>query len=118
MCLNHKSEKICVYDDKCGFRHVEDYVKPNQKSKKGGAKGPVAKLKESTQLGCASQDSYPRKSILREERKLGSNHAVKFSQGTWHQIKIWESKGPSRGIIQSVNLMSVVQARQNSGKIT
>ena len=40
------------------------------------------------------------KSILRKERKLGSNHAVKFSQITWHQHKIWERKVPSRGIIQ------------------
>ena len=44
-----------------------------------------------------SQDSHPRKSILREKGKLGSKHAVK---GTWHQIEIRERKGPSRGIIQ------------------
>ena len=46
-------------------------------------------------MGCVSQDSYPRKSILRESGKLGTNHAVKLSKGTWHQITI-----PSRGIIQ------------------
>ena len=34
----------------------------------GGVKGSVASLKESFQLGCVSQDSYPRKSILREGR--------------------------------------------------
>ena len=34
-----------------------------------------------------------------EEGKFGSKHAVKFSKGTWHQIKIRERKGPSRGII-------------------
>ena len=49
---------------------------------------------------CESQDSYPKKSILREPGMLGSKHTVKFSQGTWHQIKIRERKGPSRGIIQ------------------
>ena len=47
-----------------------------------------------------TEDSYPKKFILREEGKLGSKHAVKFSKGTWHQIKIRERKGPSRGIIQ------------------
>ena len=31
---------------------------------------------------------------------LGSNHSVKFSKGTCHQIKIPEKKGPSQGIIQ------------------
>ena len=80
--LNYKSEKGCVYGD------IEEYVKPNEKSKKGGAKGSVATLKEATQLGCISQDSCPRKSILRELGRLGSKHAVEFSKGTWHQIKI------------------------------
>ena len=51
-------------------------------------------LKECTHLGCVSQDSYPRKSIFREERKLGSRHAVKFSKGTWLQINR-ERKGRS-----------------------
>ena len=61
MCLNCKSEKGCVLGDKCDFRHVEAERKPNKKSKKGAAKGSVAILKESIQLGCVSQDSYPRR---------------------------------------------------------
>ena len=97
-CLNYKSEKGCVHGDKCHFRHVE----ANKKSKKGGAKGSVATLKESMQVGCVSQDSYLRKSTLREPGMLGSNRPSKFSKGksTWHQIAIRERKGPSRGIIQ------------------
>ena len=51
-------------------------------------------------MGCVSQDSYPRKSFPREKRKLGSQRAVKFFKGTWHQIKIRERQGPSQGIIQ------------------
>ena len=69
-------------------------MKPNKVSKKGGAKGSAAKVMESFQLGCVSQDSYPRKSILRELGILGSKPAVKFSKGCWHQIKIRERKGP------------------------
>ena len=100
MCQNYKSEKGVVYGDRCRFRHVEECVKPNKsRKKKGGAKGSVAILKESRQLGCVSQDSYPRKSILREPGKWRSKHAVKFSKDTWHQIKIRERKVPSRGII-------------------
>ena len=41
-----------------------------------------------------------RKFILREVPKLGSNHTVKFSMGTWHHTKIRERKGPSRGVTQ------------------
>ena len=74
--------------------------KLSKRSTKDDAKGSVAISKESIQLGCLSQDSYPRKSVLRESGKLGSKHAVKFSQVTWHQKKIREGKGPSRGIIQ------------------
>ena len=74
-------------------RHVEAEEKPSKKSKKGGAKGSVVLFKESTQLGCASQGSYRRKSILREEGKLGSKNAVKFSKGTWHHRKISGQKG-------------------------
>ena len=85
---------------KCSFRHVEAGETPSKRSKKGGARGSVAILKEATQLGCVSQDSHPRKSIQREPGKLGSKHAVKFSKGTWHQIKIRETKGPSRSVIQ------------------
>ena len=68
--------------------------RPTKRSKKGAAKRSVAILKESIQLGCVSQDSYPRKSILRESGKLGSKHTVKFSKGTWHQIK-YPGKGGS-----------------------
>ena len=39
------------------------------------------------------------KIILREPGMLRSKHTVKFSKGTWHQIKIRKRKGPSRGII-------------------
>ena len=74
-----------MHGDKCRFRHVEVDVQPGKKSKKSGGKGSVAFLKESRQLGCVSQDSYPRRSILREKGKLGSSHSVKFSMGTRHK---------------------------------
>ena len=88
--------------------------KPNKKSKEGGAKGSVAIMLESIQLGCVSEDSFPRKSVPREPGKLGTKGAVTFSKGTRHQIKIRERKGPSQCIIQSVRLMSVAFARKSS----
>ena len=89
--------------------------KPSKKSKKGGAKGSVALLKDATQFGCVSQDSYPRKSIPREEGKMGSRHAVRFSKGTWHQNQIRERKGPSRGIIQKCESHECSLCAQNPG---
>ena len=77
---------------------------PAKKSMKGGAKESVAILVVSMLLGCVSQDSYPRRSILREPGKCGRKHAVKFSRGTWHQIKNRKRKGPSQGIIQQCAL--------------
>ena len=60
-------------------------------------------LKEFVQVGSVSQDYHPRKSILREVGKLGSNHTIKFSKGTWPHIKIGERKGPSQGIMHMCN---------------
>ena len=51
-------------------------------------------------MGCVSQDSYTRKSILHEPGKLGSKRTVKFPFGIGYQIKIRERKCPLRGIIQ------------------
>ena len=100
LCVKTTSlKKVHTWKEVFLFRHVEAEEKPNKKWKTCGAKGSVAMLKESTQLGCASQNSHPRKSILGKRGKLGSNHAVKFSKGTWHQIKVRERKGPSGGII-------------------
>ena len=62
--------------------------KPNKKSKKGGAKGSVDFLKESTQLGCVSQYFYPRKSFLREPGMSGSKHTVKFSKAPGTKSKL------------------------------
>ena len=93
---------MCTW--RCRIRHVEAEGKRYKKSKKGGAKGSVALLKEPIQLGCVSQDSYPRKSVPRESGKLGSKRNVKFYTGTWHQIKIRKRKRPSRGIIQKCAL--------------
>ena len=85
--LNYKSESGCANGDKCRSRHVEAEEKPSKESKKGGAKGSVALLKESISLGCVSQDSYLRKSILRKAGKLGSDHAVNFSRSTLAMFK-------------------------------
>ena len=100
MCLNYKSESGCTYGEKCRFRHTEADGQPSKKSKQSGGKGSVALLKDSTPLGCVSQDSCQRKSILRKDENLGSNHTVKFSKGAWHHIQIRVRQGPSRDVIQ------------------
>ena len=64
------------------------------------AKDKIKVVQKDQLCGCVSQDSYQRKSTLREERQLGSTRAVKISKGTWHKIKIRKGKSPSRGIIQ------------------
>ena len=100
VCQNYILETGCRCGKNCNFRHVELEEKPNKKSKKGGAKGPVAMLKELAQMNCVSQDPHPKKSTLRKEGELGSIHKIQFSRSTWHHIKIRERKGPSLGIIQ------------------
>ena len=46
VCQNYISEKGKICGDKCHFRHVEAEGKLSKRSKKGGAKGSVAFLKE------------------------------------------------------------------------
>ena len=82
-----KSVSGCKCGDQCLFRDTEPDGQPSKKSKKSGVTASVALLKESFRLGCVSQDHPPKKSILREVGKLGSNHTVKFSKGTWHRRK-------------------------------
>ena len=53
-----RSPKITsgTFGNTCSFRHVETDEKHCKKSKKGGAKGSVGSLKESTQFGlCVSR---------------------------------------------------------------
>ena len=115
VCQNHKSETGCKYGRKCFFRHVDADEKPIKKSKKDGAKGSVALLKESALLGCVSQDSYPRKSVLGERGKFGSRRAVKSSNRTCHKTNLKE-RVIHEELSQILNRMSVVLARQNSRK--
>ena len=116
VCQNYKPETGCMYGRKHSFRHVEADETPSTKSKKGCAKGSVARLKESIQLGCVSQDSSPRKFILREPGKLGSRHAVKFSRALGIKLKFGKERVSREELSKSVNLMSAVLARQNLGK--
>ena len=97
VCLNYKSESDCTYDEKYRFRHVETDGQPSKKSNKSGAKDL---LKEYNWFVCL-KILIREKSIPRKKRKLGSNHTVNFSKGTWHHIKIQERKdGSSWSVIQ------------------
>ena len=81
VCQKYKSETGCKNGRTRFFRHVEAVEKPSKKSMKGS----VALLVKSFQLGCVSQDSDPRESILSEEGTLGSKTRLNFFRGTWHQ---------------------------------
>ena len=65
-------------------------------------------MRESTVQGCVSQNPDPKKSNLRKAGELGSNasagHTIKFSGSPWYEIRIWERKEPSRGVIQKGEL--------------
>ena len=54
--------------------------------------------------GCVSQNSDPKKSILRKAGQVRLNasagHTIKFSGRTLYEIRIRERKGPSRGVIK------------------
>ena len=110
-CENYKSETGCMYGKRCHFRHVEAEETPSKKSKNGVAKGSVALFKESSQLGCVSRDSHPRKSILRKEGKLGFESRRQLLQGHEAPTKKYGKERVHReGSFKSVNLMSAILA--------
>ena len=98
--LNYKSESGCTYCEKCRFRHVEADGQPSTKSKKSGVKGSGASLEESTPLGCVSQDSHPRNSILRKEGQIGIKSHRRTLQGFVAPRENSGKKGPSQGVMQ------------------
>ena len=83
----------CKFGDECNFRHNEAGGQISKKAMKSDGKGSVASKKENIQLRCVSQDSSQRKSILRENRKLRSNHTVKLSQIKMRHEKVRETTG-------------------------
>ena len=116
VCLIHKSESGCKYGDKCKLLHIEAGGQPSKRPKKGGAKGSVALLKETCQLGCMSHDSPQRKSILRENGKLRSNHTLKLSKPRYVTQKLGKRRIHRRESIRIGNLRSEFRGLQKSMK--
>ena len=69
------------------------------KSQKGNKAYVERKVREYTTGLCISKIHIRESLFYVNPGKWWSKHAVKFSKYTWHQIKIRERKGPSRGII-------------------
>ena len=80
-------------EENVSFRHVEAEERPSKKSKKSGAKGSVALLKESTQLGCVSQDSCPRKIFSTWKGEIGIKRRRQIFQGRLAPLKNSGKKG-------------------------
>ena len=103
MCRDYKSESRRINVNNCLFRHVDGEEKPSKRSKSESTQGALAILKEKKVPGCVSQNSDPKKSILRkagQTRLNASADTVKFSGRTWYEIQIRERKGASRCVIQ------------------
>ena len=79
------------------MRHIEADGQLREKLKKSGAKGSVAFLKESLQLGCVSHDAgSPKKSLqLKNLDQIAPSHFPR-AHGT---IIIQERKSPSKGVM-------------------
>ena len=61
-------------------------------------------------VGLCVPRSPPNKSILRKEKKLGSNHAVKFSKARGTTKKIGKERVHREASFKSVNLTSAIRA--------
>ena len=88
---------------------------PTARSRKEGAQGAVAILREKRVQGCVSQNSDPTNSILRKARELGLNapagHTMKFLGCICYETKFGKEKGNLEELSKKVNLMSEILAR-------
>ena len=84
---------------RCAISDMLRQRRSSAKSKKGGAPVSVAILNWFVHMGCVPQDSYPRKSTLRNLEFWDETRRL-ILQGHLRQIKIRESKGPSKEIVQ------------------
>ena len=100
VCRHYKSESQCIYGNHCLFRHADAEETPSKRSKREGTQEAVAILKENQVQGCVSQNSDPKKSILRKAGQVRGRDTPKNSGSTWYEIRIRETKGPSLGIIE------------------
>ena len=73
VCRDYKSGNRCIHGDNCLYRHDDGEEKPSKKSKKESTHGAVAILKEKKVQGCVSQNSDPKKSILRNAGQMRLN---------------------------------------------
>ena len=96
VCRNHKSGNRCIHGNSCLNRHADGEEKPSRRSKSESTQGAVAILKEEKVKGCVSQNSGPKKSILRKAGQTRLNasvgHTIKFSRCTWYEVQIPEKK--------------------------
>ena len=104
MCRNFLFESRCICGNHCLFRHADGEEKPSKRSKRESTQGALAILKHRKVQGCVSENSDTKKSILRKAGHVRGNasagHTVNFSGRTWYEIRVRETEGPSRGIIQ------------------
>ena len=88
----------------CLCLHADGEEKPSKRSKSESTPGAIAILKEKKVQGWVSQNSAPKKSILRKAGQTRLNasakHAIDFLGCTWCEVQIRERKGPSRGVNQ------------------
>ena len=82
MCHSYTSGNRFIYGHRCQYRHADGEEKPSKRSKKESTQGAVAILRQKKVQGCVSQNSDPKKSIL---RKAGDMR-LSASAGTHHKI--------------------------------
>ena len=111
VCQIYKSEKGCVYGDKCHIQHVEAERKPNKKSKKCGAKGSAAILKESVQWNCVFQDSYLRNYVNKEN--WDRNTPSSFVVDCWSDLSCLRYK-PVPSALRDVAVPAVINSSSAS----
>ena len=113
----HKSQKLCIYGDKCRFRHVEAEEKAQQKVEEKWCERISCFIEGVCNNWFVSLKILIRESLFHVKRENWDQITPSKSQeapGTTE--KIGKGRVHREELSKNVNLMSVVFARQNSGK--
>ena len=116
VCLNHKSDSGCKYGDKCKFLHLLRLVGFPVKSQRKVAQKDRWLFEKHNSIGLCHHDNRQRKSILRENEQLGSNHTVKFSKATMRRVKNRKRRVHRRESFKTATLGSEIHGLPKSRK--
>ena len=116
VCQNYKSETGCKFGAKCLFRHAEVDSQPDKKQKKSGGKDQLPHERSLYNWVVCLQILIRENLIYGKLENCDQITPSNSPRERGTKLKFGKERAHREELFESVCLMSVVLARQNSGK--